>query len=406
MLQNLFHQMLLRRHFWRHATLSEVAELYASRMLRLAALNIAGAFMSIYMYQVGYSIGQIALFWAAFYLFKTLIALPTASVIGRIGPKHGILVSNLLYIPSMICFAFLPQLGPWLLLPTVIFQGISASMYSIAYTIDFSKVKSIEHAGKEIAYMNIIEKVTASISPLIGGILAYFFGPQIIIVIAALLFALAAVPLFKSGEQVRTGVKLQFRGFPWRLVREHWMAQAAVGFDIFTSGTVWTLYTAVLIIGISSTNNDVYAISGVLLSVVLVAALISSYIYGKIIDKKGGRLLMKASIIANGLTHLVRPFITSPITVAGVNAVNEVATTGYTMPYTRAVFDNADLSGHRTTYLGMVDVLANFGAFVGAAFLAGLTFVAGDTFALTNYFFVAGVVVLLVLTAHFSLFKR
>jgi MFS family permease len=405
MLQNLFHQMLLRRHFWRHATFSEVAELYASRMMRMAALHIAGAFMSIYMYQVGYTIAEIAIFWSLFYLFKVFIALPVASLVARIGPKHGILVSNLMYIPSMICFAFLPVAGVWLLLPVLILQGASASMYSIAYTIDFSKVKSIDHAGKEIAYMNIIEKITTSISPLIGGILAYFFGPQFVIVIAAVLFALAAVPLFNSGEQVQTGVKLQFKGFPWRLIREHWMAQTAVGFDVFTSGTVWTLYTAVIVIGISS-NNEVYVISGILLSVVLLAALISSYVYGKIIDKKGGRVLMKASIIVNALTHLSRPFITSPVTVAGVNAVNEVATTGYTMPYTRAVFDNADLSGHRTTYLGMVDVLSNLGAFIGAAFLAVLAIVAGSTFALTNYFFVAGVVVLLALTAHFSLYKK
>lgn len=374
-------------------------------MLRLAALYIAGAFMSIYMYQVGYSIGHIALFWACFYLFKMFAALPVASLVGRIGPKHGILVSNLLYIPSMISFAMLPEVGPWLLFPILILQGTSASMYSIAYTINFSKVKSVEHAGKEIAYMNIIEKVTAGISPLIGGILAYLFGPQVVLVIAAVLFALAAVPLFHSGEQVRTGVKLQFKGFPWRLIVKHWVAQTVTGFDVFASGTVWTLYTAVLVIGISS-NNEVYAISGLLFSVVLVAALGASYVYGKIIDKKGGGTLMKASIIANALTHLMRPFMNTPIAVAGINVANEVATTGYTMPYTRAVFDNADLSGLRTTYLGMVDVLSNLGAFLGAAVLGVLFLVAGDTFALTNFFFIAGVVVLFALTAHFSLYKK
>jgi len=397
--------MLLRRHFWRHATYSEIAELYMSRMLRMAALYIASAFMSIYLYQNNYSIGAIALFWAAFYFFKTIAALPVASLIARIGPKHGILISNLLYIPSMISFAFLPVLGPWLLLPVLILQGTSAIMYSIGYTIDFSKVKSVEHAGKEIAYMNILEKITTSISPLIGGILAYFFGPQFVLVVAAVLFALAAVPLFNSGEQVQVGKKLNFIGFPWRLIREHWLAQAALGFDVFTSGTVWTLYVAVIIIGIS-TNNDIYVITGILLSVVLIATLISSYVYGKIIDKKGGRVLMKASIIANSLTHLIRPFITTPVLVAGANIANEVATTGYTMPYTRAVFDNADLSGHRVTYIGMVEALSNFGAFLGAAVLGVLVIAAGDDFALTNFFFLAGVVVLLVLTSHFPLYKR
>ena len=397
--------MLLRRHFWRHATYSEIAELYMSRMLRMAALYIASAFMSIYLYQTGYSIGHIALFWAAFYFFKTITSLPVASLIARIGPKHGILVSNLLSIPAMISFVFLPILGPWLLLPVLILQGTSASMYGIAYTIDFSKVKSIEHAGKEIAYMNILEKITTSVSPLIGGILAYFFGPQFVLVIAALLFALAAVPLFNSGEQVQIGKKLQFRGFPWRLIRQHWMAQVAVGYDVFASGTVWTLYTAVIVIGVSS-SNEVYVIIGVLSSVVLVATLISSYIYGKIIDKKRGSMLMKVSIVANSLTHLVRPFITSPVTVAGANIANEVATTGYSMPYARAVFDNADLSGHRATYIGMIDTLSNVGAFLAAVSLAVLVLAGGSTFALTNFFFLAGVVVLLVLTAHFSLYKK
>lgn len=396
--------MLLRRHFWRHASFSEIAELYMSRMLRMAALYIASAFMSIYLYQMGYGIGQIALFWSVFFLFKTITALPVAGLIARIGPKHGILVSNLLYIPSMIGFALLPSFGPWLLAPILVLQATSASMYAIAYTIDFSKVKSVEHAGKEIAYMNILEKITTSVSPLIGGVLAFLFGPQFVLVVAAALFALAAVPLFNSAEQVQTGKKLVFKGFPWHLIRQHWLAQTAVGYDVFTSGTVWTLYTAVIVIGISS-SNEIYVITGMLLSVVLIATLISSYIYGKLIDKSKGGLLMKVSTVANSLTHLVRPFITSPFAVAGANVANEVATTGYTMPYTRAVFDNADLSGHRATYLGMVDVLANFGAFLAAATLGVLVMAAGDTFALTNFFFLTGVVVLLVLTARFSLYK-
>ena len=374
-------------------------------MLRMAALYIASAFMSIYMYQNGYSVGFIALFWTAFYLYKACASLPIAGLIARIGPKHGILISNILYIPSMIGFVFLPQLGPWLLLPILILQGTSASMYAIGYTIDFSKVKSVEHAGKEIAYMNILEKLTTSLSPLIGGVLAFFFGPQFVLVVAALLFALAAVPLFNSGEQVQVGKKLQFVGFPWRLIRHHSLAQAAVGFDVFTSGTIWTLYVAVIVIGLSG-GNSIYVITGVLMSVVLIATLISSYIYGKIIDKSQGGMLMKVSIIANSLTHLMRPFIASPITVAGANIANEVATTGYTMPYTRAVFDNADLSGHRATYIGMVDLLSNFGAFLAAGLFTILVFVAGSTFALTNFFFLAGVVVLLALTAHFPLYKR
>lgn len=406
MVRDFFHSILVRRHFWRYATFSEVAELYVSRMLRMAAMYMAGSFMSIYLYQLGYSIAAIAFFWAAFFIFKTVTALPIARFIAWVGPKHAILVSNLLYIPSMIAFALLPQFGPWLLGVAFFFQAVSSTMYSIGYMIDFSKVKSVEHAGKEIAYMNIFEKVTTGLSPLIGGFIAFLFGPQVVIIIAAILFALAAAPLFRSGEQVSINQKLNFRGFPWQLLRGHALAQFSHGFDVFASGTIWTLYVAVVILGLTSTSNEVYAVTGMLVSVVFIVAIIASYTYGRLIDKRRGGDLMKVGAVANAITHLIRPFVVSPVTVAGLNAANELATTGYTLPYTRAVFDNADLSGARVTYLGLVEVLANFGAAVGATLLGVVALMAPEDFALKSLFFVTGAVVLLVLTARFPLYKK
>jgi MFS family permease len=141
MVKSFFHSLLLRRHFWRYASLSEVAELYVSRMLRMAALNIAGVFMSIYLYQLGYTIAIIGLFWAGFFGLKTILALPIARIIAWIGPKHAILISNILYIPAMVSFALLPVFGTWLLYVSLLFQAVSATMYSIGYLIDFSKVK-------------------------------------------------------------------------------------------------------------------------------------------------------------------------------------------------------------------------------------------------------------------------
>ncbi len=405
MVQNIIHRLLLRRHFWRDATFSEVAELYASRVLRMAAIHIAASFMSIYLFQLGYSIAFIGFFWGCFYLFKVFAALPSAALVARIGPKHGILLANILYIPAMIAFALVPELGSWLLVPTLILQGLSAGMYSIAYSIDFSKIKSIEHAGKEIAYMNMLEKITNGLSPLIGGILAFIFGPQVVILIAAALFALAAAPLMRTGEPIETGRKLNFKGFPWRLLFRQGIAQWSYGFDVFASGTVWSLYTAVIILGITA-ENDIYAKSGALLSVVFLVALLSSYTFGRIIDKRRGKQLMQFGAVANAVTHLVRPFINNPVTVAAGNAANEVATTAYTMPYTRALFDNADISGARTTYIGVVEVISNFGAAVAAFMLAATAMLFTDTISLTSFFFVAAGVSLLILTARFPLYKR
>jgi len=406
MVKSFIHTIFLRRHFWRYSTFDEVAELYVSRMLRMAALYLISSFMSIYMYQIGYSVAQIAFLWCGLYMFKAVISLPVARLVAWIGPKHSILISNILYIPVMVGFAMVPQFGIGLLIPTFIVQGISAALYGIAYNVDFSKVKSLEHAGKEIAYMNIFEKVTTGVSPLVGGFIAYLWGPQVAIIAAATLFALAAVPLLRTGEPVRVNQKLTLRGFPWKLLFRHSMGQFGLGFDVFASGTVWTLYVAIAIIGLSTSNNNVYAITGILTSVVLVVAIVASYTYGRLIDRRRGGDLMKISTIANALTHLIRPFVQTPVTVAGLNAANELATTGYMLPYTRAVFDNADLSGVRVTYLGVSESVANFGAGMAALILGLMTLATSEAFALHNFFFIAAGVVLLILTARFPLYKK
>lgn len=405
MFEKVIHRIFARRHFWRHATFSEISELYASRMLRMVALNIAAAFMSIYLYQNGYSIPFIGMFWGMFFLFKAIFAIPLAAVSARIGAKHGILLANLLAIPAMIAFALLPVFGPWLLVLVVLFQGTSSTLYSICYSIDFSKVKSVEHAGKEIAYMNIIEKVATGLSPLIGGLLAFAFGPEVVLVIAAFLFLLAAVPLLQTAEQELPHQKLNFKGFPWHLIRPNIGSHTAIGFDVFTSGTAWMLYVAVFILGVSSTD-EIYAANGALMSVVLFAALGASYAYGKLIDRRRGKELLRFAALGNSLTHAVRPFIGTPVAVAGLNIVNEAATTGYSMAYTRAVFDNADLSGQRSTYLGIVEVLANFGAAIGGFTLFFLASALEDQLSLQAFFFIAAAVVLLIITSKFPLYRK
>jgi MFS family permease len=305
----------------------------------------------------------------------------------------------------MIAFALVPEYGPWLLIFVVVFQGASSTLYSISYSTDFSKVKSTLNAGKEIAYMNIIEKVTAGLSPLIGGLLAFAFGPQVVLIIAAFLFTLAAAPLLRTAEQERPRQKLNFKGFPWHLIRPNIVAELALGFDVFTSGTVWSLFTAVFIIGVAATN-EVYALNGALLSVVLFAALGASYAYGRLIDRKKGRELLRIASVGNAITHLLRGFTGTPIAVAGLNIANEAATTGYTMAYTRGVFDNADLSGERVTYLGLVEAQANLGASIGGFLLFFLSSAIMGKEALQLFFFIAAAVVLLIITARFPLYRK
>lgn len=404
MIKTIIHRILLRRHFWRHATFSEVAELYASSMMRRLAINISAAFMSVFLLQNGYSILFIAGYWGLYYFLKIFMAFPSAIYASKFGPKHGILISNLLYIPAMILFTLVPEWGLVAIIASGLLQGASATMYNICYYINFSKIKSVEHAGKEIAYMNIVEKIATGLSPLIGGLLAFVAGPEASMWAAAALFAVAALPLLQTSEPPKSRQKLVFRGFPWQMTWRSLVAETGVGFDVVASGIVWSLLVAVAIIGTGS--NEVYAKLGGLLSIVLLAAIVSSYMYGRLIDRRRGGDLMRISVIGNALIHLTRPFTGSIGAVLATNAANEVATTGYAMAFTRGMFDTADLSGHRITYLACIEVMANLGAALAGVALMVCVMLFGDIDGMRSFFFVAAAVVLVIATPKFRLYRK
>ena len=405
MISQLIHRILLRRHFWRYATFSEVAELYASRMMRMLAINMSAAFIAVFLYQIGYSVMFITIYWVGFFLFKSLMSFPVAKYAAMFGPKHGILLSNLLYIPAMVIFAFAPQWGLPAIIAAGMLQGLSATMYDLCHLVDFSKVKNAEHAGKEIAYMNIAEKIATGLSPLAGGLLALLAGPRATMVTAALLFALAAVPLFKTAEPVSPRQRLVFKDFPWRLVWRSLVAEMAIGFDALASGSVWSLLVAVAILGIG-VNNQVYAQLGGLLSVILLAALAASYAYGLLIDGRKGKELLVIAVMADAFTHASRPFITTVPGVMMVNIANEAATTGYAMAFTRGMFDTADLSGHRITYLGCIELALNVGAVLSGLTVLMMVYLLGSIGGMRWYFAIVAIVVVLIATPKFRLYQK
>lgn len=404
MFGSFFYKVLENRHFWRYASFSEIAELYVSRTIRVIAMNIVAGFTSVYLYEAGYDLSFIIGFWLCYYLLK----IPLSSIAGRIvayfGPKHGIFFSNLFYVPSMLALGFMPNLGLISIVLWGVFMAISTSLYHIGYMVDFSKIKSVEHAGKELAFMNILEKVAVGVSPVIGGLLAMYFGLQVVIWAAAILFAFSALPLMKTIEPTRVNQSISMDGFPWRTTIRSILAHTGIGFDYVTTGVVWNLF--IVIVVFPGVEWDVYVRLGILSSVTILAAILASYAYGKLIDKSRGGDLLRYSVIANAVVHASRPFAISPAAIVGTNITNEAATMGYTMAFTRGVFDTADLSGHRIAYLCINDIVSNFGAALACLILIICIYAFGDVDGLRMFFAFAAIFVLTIGLADFKLYRR
>jgi len=404
MIRQFIQRLFLRRHFWRYATFGEIAELYASRMLRMFALKFVTAFTSVYLLHEGYSLLFLCFFWAGFYLIKMVFSWPAALIAARFGPKHGILYSNIISAVGMVLLALVPEYGIWVLVAWCVLQALSSTLNDLCFLIDFSKVKSVENAGKEIGFMNIVEKIATGISPVVGGVVASLWSPNIAIGLSSILFLMSAWPLMRSKEPTRLRQKLTIGGFPWRTTWRSLVSETAIGIDTFATGTTWTLFIALVVF--ANDGNEIYAKIGALASLTLLVSLIASYVFGHTIDRRGGRTLLVASAMTNSVVHLFRSTIQTWVGVVASNSVNEVVTTGYAMAFTRGMFDTADKSGHRILYLFFIELTFNLGQFIACLILALCCILFDGVGGFGPFYAVAAILTLAIGFPRFMLYKK
>lgn len=404
MINQFIYRFLKRRHFWRYASFSEVAELYASRLMTMFALRFVMVFASVYLYKLDYDLVFIAAMWAAFYTMKVIFVAPSALIAARLGPKHGLFIANVVFAVALMFLFFSAHVGIAAIIVWGILHAFAGELNNLCYQVDFSKVKHTDHAGKEIGFMTIVEKLASGISPLLGGIMAALFGPASAMLLSVIFFLLSAIPLFRTAEPTLIHQHLTLKGFPWRDSWRSLRASVGLGFDVFASTTAWIMYITIIVF--AGDGNEIYAKIGVLASLGLAVGLLSSFVFGRLIDYRQGALLLKVSVGLNAAVHLLRPTVTTPLGVLINNGVNDVATTGYNMAFTRGLFDTADTPGYRIVFLAMVEVFANLGAAVAALLLVGLVMAYEAQAGLFIYFMIISVVTLLIATPRFKLYRR
>jgi hypothetical protein len=244
----------------------------------------------------------------------------------------------------------------------------------------------------------VIEKIARIASPLIGGVIATLYGPQVTIIVACVVFLISAWPLFRTVEPTKTRNRLHFEGFPWRMSRASLVSESVVGFDFVTSGMAWTLFMMLFVF--AGIGEDIYATLGGLVSLGVLASVITAWIFGQIVDRNQGGLLQVFGTVANSIIHLFRPFVGSAPGVVAVNIANETATSGYAIPFTRVVFDVADKSGFRISYMMFIEMTLNFGAALGCFVLVGCIMMLGEYEGMKLMFVIAACYQLLMLISR------
>ena len=134
--------------YWRSVPFSQIAELYASRFLRIVAQNLVDAFITVYLYQQGYSLSLICLLLGFYFLHRILWSYLAAHIIAWLGPKASLLLSNIIAIPALVSLALISTYTMSATISYLIFEGISLTILAVATDVQFSSIKHDKKANR------------------------------------------------------------------------------------------------------------------------------------------------------------------------------------------------------------------------------------------------------------------
>ncbi len=387
---HIINDLLHTHRSWKHISMSELTELYISMMIKTLGLSFIGIFIPVYLYQLGYSVPDIALFFVFLYGYRLLLAdYTSARIVGYIGPKKTMIISHIYLVVSMALLLALEYSDINLYLIALI-NGTAYSLFFVAYHVEFSKIQTASKAGKELSIMFQLGKIAGAIGPVLGGVIAQFYGVGNVIIVAIALVLLSAVPLLMSPEPVRKYQHVTYKGFPWRSARRNIAINFFGSFDQMSTLFFWPLFVSLFVF-----TENVYLGVGALTSMGLVASFFAAKAYGKLIDSKKTVALISAGSVGSAFANLARIFAFSPVSATFVNLLGDPVGIAYRMPYSKIVYDEASsYEGYRNAYIAALLNAANLARALAWAILWALCSMVSDKVALQVSFAIAGLAVL------------
>jgi MFS family permease len=354
MLRSFLHQLLSPRHPWRKVNFSELSEMYIAGFLKMFAQGLIGVFIPLYLLKNGFALQAIFIYYAVLYMFTILFDLVSARLTARFGPKH---VMRLGFFLQFVVAILLSQLhilpAPLLIIPFV--HAASAAFYWLPYHVDFSKIKHVHHSGKEISWLNAMEKVGGVLGPLVGGLLATFFGGVTLFYAAALVLAIAVIVLMLSPEPMQTKQKLSYAHLftlkDWRAT----VSNTAFITENSLSILLWPIFLASVVF-----TTEAYLKIGSIASISVVFAMFAALPLGRLLDKTKGYKMIRFGTVINSLLHVSRLLVTNYTGAALVAVANEPNTLIYRLAYLKGYYDSADdFPGQRIAYIARNEMVAH-----------------------------------------------
>lgn len=330
---------------------TEMNELYISLSMRALAIGVAGLFVPIYLYGLGYSLTMIALFFLISSVSRFGTEFISAAMVSRFGPKHVMIISFAFLMAFFLSLYAIPLSEVFFYVAAVLL-AFEMGLFWISNHAHMTFNRSSKSASTQVGVTLVLRKMFGAVGPLFGGVIAAIFGVEYILLVATAVLACAMYPLLKT-EDRRSKTVFELRNFkfipPWR---SDAISQIANQFDLAVTTQLWPLY---MFLALGAFDQV-----GLILSASIVVGVLLTFYVGKFGDKGLNKAILKAGAIFKSLIHLLRVLSQSFFGFLSVSLLNDMSQTLISGPHTESYYERADDDNDTFNYIIAFSLMSAF----------------------------------------------
>lgn len=340
----------------------ELKEFFLFTCLFSFASALILIFEPVFFYQQGFSLAKISIYYCLHYILY-LFLLPLGGKFAyRFGLERSLSLAMPMFVVYFLMLAALPRAPELFWMAWVLLTVFKILYWPAAHAI-IVRYGDRKNQGTELSWFFGLTYGVGIMGPLLGGIVATWFGFPVLFVIAAVTALFASFPLMKTRERYRP------QDFPyaeaWRMMRAQKFRRLGWSMGGWIENLVDLVYWPIFMFIILGGADKLGFISS--FNVFLMALL--GFIIGEVSDRLPSRRILRLHLPFMFIGYLMRPIIFSPISVLLTDALGRAAYIGVRLPMWHFLYPRAKREGP-LRYMVMIEMQLAVAKAVAAGGLA------------------------------------
>lgn len=372
----------------------QVRELFVSTTMVNLALAMVMIFEPIYLYNIGYSLQQIMLFYLITYILYFVIMPLGAKYAKKHGYERGIFFGTTLFIVYYVILFFVSKYAILFYIAPLIL-AVQKMFYWPAYHADFARFSDQEEEGRELSSISVINSFVFIIGPALAGFIIASWGYGALFTVASILFLVSNIPTLLTTEEFSPQSFSYFDSYKSLFSRKNLKSLIAYfGFgEEFVVLVVWPVFISLII-------KDFFQLGVVVALATLVTTLIT-FSVGKLTDHKNKRAVLSLGSAVYSLSWFMRLLVVNATGIFFVDSLSRLGKDSLSIPmmaitYERAKDVKEDQHHHVMSSVVFFEMSLVIGKLIAIALIFfALFFVGSELLAFKFTFILAGVMTLL-----------